>query len=58
MSRMLCPVPLYHALARRFIAAAHTVLKTSMPEKENGHRGGLMRWPVDPAGAGLVGALK
>jgi hypothetical protein len=26
--------------------------------KENGHRGGLMRWPVDPAGAGLVAPLK
>ncbi|MGF7207623.1 H+/Cl- antiporter ClcA [Skermanella aerolata] len=27
VSRMVCPVPLYHALARRFIAAAHAVGK-------------------------------
>jgi H+/Cl- antiporter ClcA len=27
VSRMVCPVPLYHALARRFIAAAHTAGK-------------------------------
>jgi H+/Cl- antiporter ClcA len=26
-SRMVCPVPLYHALARRFIAAAHAAGK-------------------------------
>jgi H+/Cl- antiporter ClcA len=44
VSRMVCPVPLYHALARRFITAAHTskaerALKAE-PEKETATAGG------------------
>jgi len=44
VSRMVCPVPLYHALARRFITAAHTSraepASKAEPEKETATAGG------------------
>ena len=50
ISRIVCPVPLYRAGTPVHRGGARVLIRFS--GKENGHRGGLMRWPVIQPGPG------